>query len=203
MLALRNAAVNQLRYISTRSNALYTNLKSTESSDLEPRIHKRRNNELGASQDGGQVFHGFTYYPRHPGQQDPPYEPTKVLMVQRIHTLKHRPFWEKNICSEMGLSIDHKLSEIALVANTPTNCARLWKVKHLLRITPVTLPKGLPENGDLSGARLQDNGELTFISKLKGDAKLIESTPTTPEREFLDNETIRKRLRLNWLNPYH
>ena len=67
MFALRNAAITQLRCLSTRNIALYANLKSNESSNsyLEPVTHKRRtNNEVGVSKDGGQVFYGFTFYPR-------------------------------------------------------------------------------------------------------------------------------------------
>ncbi len=83
-------------------------------------------------------------------------------MVQRIRTLKHRPYWEKDICKHIGLSIDEKVfltlwlvyyrklthffflfkpSKTVVIANTATNCAKLWKVKHLIRITPVTFPQ--------------------------------------------------------------
>ena len=51
---------------------------------------------------------------RQPGQRDPPYEPSKVLMIERIHTLKHRPYWEKKICADLGLSIDVKVKFIKL-----------------------------------------------------------------------------------------
>lgn len=38
-----------------------------------------------------------------------------------------------------------KRSEIALIANTPAMNAMLWKVKHLIRITPITFPQGVPQ----------------------------------------------------------
>ena len=35
-------------------------------------------------------------------------------MIERIHTLKHRPYWEKKICADLGLSIDVKVKFIKL-----------------------------------------------------------------------------------------
>nr|SVE74866.1 EOG090X0EYV [Daphnia carinata] len=159
--------------------------------------------EYGFTEDGGQRFHGFTYYPRLPGQQDPPYEPSKVLMVERIRVLKHRPYWEKDVLTKLGLPMTVKSSQAVIVANTPSICAQLWKVKHLIRVTPITFPQGLPEDGDAAGARLQDNGELVFIPKLKSDA-LMAATQSKPEdrRDYLDTDTVKKHLRLKWLMPY-
>ena len=80
-------------------------------------------------------------------------------MVQRIRCLKKKPYWDKNIMTELGLNntvslfnrksfnclinVDDflkKKSTIAIVANTPPVNALLWKVKHLIKITPVTFP---------------------------------------------------------------
>lgn len=124
-----------------------------------------------------------------------------------------------------------QLSDIAIVANTPINCAKLWQVKHLVQITPVTLPQvnapghtcvvyiffltfynltltsviqGLPEDGDVSGARLQDNGELRFIPKLKSDTKMAESQSKPLESpDFMDGQTLKKHLRIKWLKPWN
>nr|SVE77290.1 EOG090X0EYV [Daphnia lumholtzi] len=143
------------------------------------------------------------YEIRFPGHQDPPYEPSKVLMVERIRDLKHRPHWEKDIIAKLGLPKEVKSSKVVIVANTPSMCAQLWKVKHLIRVTPITFPQGLPEDGDAAGALLQDNGELVFIPKLKSDA-LMAATQSKPEdrRDYLDTDTVKKHLRLKWLMPY-
>nr|SVE73861.1 EOG090X0EYV [Daphnia atkinsoni] len=164
---------------------------------------KLSNNYMSVTEDGGQRFHGFTYYPRLPGQQDPPYEPSKVLMVQRIVSLKHKPYWEKDVLEGLGLSMKTKLSKIVVVANTPSVCAQLWRVKHLIRVTPITFPQGLPDEADTAGARLQDNGELVFIPQLKSDA-VVAATQSKPEerRNYLDTDTVKKLLRLNWIKPY-
>ncbi|XP_057369426.1 uncharacterized protein LOC130690425 [Daphnia carinata] len=204
MFTLKHVFVTNCRFLSTRSSALPKSLHKTESPErVVEKTQKLRNNQIGFTEDGGQRFHGFTYYPRLPGQQDPPYEPSKVLMVERIRDLKHRPYWEKDVLTKLGLPMTVKSSQAVIVANTPSMCAQLWKVKHLIRVTPITFPQGLPEDGDAAGARLQDNGELVFIPKLKSDA-LIAATQSKPEdrRDYLDTDTVKKHLRLKWLMPY-
>nr|CAG4647453.1 EOG090X0EYV [Megafenestra aurita]SVE92693.1 EOG090X0EYV [Megafenestra aurita] len=168
---------------------------------LQKDAPKKRNNEIGPGKYGGQEFQGFTYFPRFPGQVDPEFEPPKVYMVQRIERMKFNPFWHKKLLKEFG--IDRKSSDYAIVPNTPNNCARLWKVKHLVRITPISIPQGLPEDGDMAGARLQDNGELRFIPKLKHDMLVsVNQSRTAKQPDFLDHHTLKNRLRMNWLKPW-
>nr|CAG4642092.1 EOG090X0EYV [Eurycercus lamellatus] len=175
----------------------------TQTTDLQKKSNPQhlKPGQLGFSKDGGEVYNGFTYYPRHPNQEDPSYKPTHAFMVQRIRSMKKKPYWEKDVLIRFG--IDGKSSDIAIVANTPQNCALLWKVKHITRITPITIPQGLPENGDYSGARLQDNGELVFVPKLKSYAKTTEIQSGPKENpDFMDGQTLMKHLRLKWLQPY-
>nr|CAG4646620.1 EOG090X0EYV [Macrothrix elegans] len=162
---------------------------------------KLSNNHTGFREDGGIVYQGFTYFPRFPDQTEPPHSPSKVLMVQRIRSMRKKPYWEKEILTKLG--IGGMSSDVALVANTPSNCARLWKVKHLIRVTPVTFPEGLPKDGNLSGARLQENGELRFIPSLKSvdEVAQIESRPES-NPDFMDGQTLKKHLRLKWLKPW-
>ena len=94
-------------------------------------------------------------------------------------------------------------SDIAIIPNTPQYSALLFKVKHLIRITPITLPQGIPDASDLSGARLQENGQLVFVPQLKKDAEQAElqQIQETPSNH-MDGETLRKHLRLNWIKPW-
>merc|ERR1712071_493135 len=145
------------------------------------------------------VYPGFTYYPRFPEQVDVPYEPSKVLMVQRIRCLKKKPYWDKNIMTELGLN--NTKSTIAIVANTPPVNALLWKVKHLIKITPVTFPNGIPDDGDVRGARLRENGELVFVPKLAKDADAL-GVETVVKQPRVDGETMQKYLRAKWMKPW-
>lgn len=62
----------------------------------------------------------------------------------------------------------------------------------------------MPEDGDLTGARLLENGQLTFIPKIGAPGtnniqlKLADLKP-----DHMDGETLRKQLRLKWLKPHH
>jgi len=157
--------------------------------------------QKGVTEDGGVVYHGFTYYPRFPGQEDPPYEPSKVFMVQRIKCLKGKPYWDKNLMKQLGL--DGSRSEIALIANTPAMNAMLWKVKHLIRITPITFPQGVPQEGDIGATRLLENGQLVFVPQLKADTAVAQvQAEEAPDIRHLDGETLRKHLRLKWIHPW-
>lgn len=65
---VRNVAINYCRLFSTRSNVCAASIKNIEpsKSTLQPpeADEKKSNNQLGVLDDGGQVFTGFTYYPR-------------------------------------------------------------------------------------------------------------------------------------------
>ena len=64
--------------------------------------------------------------------------------------------------------------------------------------------QGLPEDGDTNGARLQQNGQLVFIPKLKSDALQAATQPSFADRpEHMDGETLKKKLRLEWIQPYN
>nr|CAG4638095.1 EOG090X0EYV [Chydorus sphaericus] len=200
MLAIRQIVINQCRFSSSKSISPF-NATAPWALTSNPTNKPLKNNQLGFTNDGGEKYLGFTYYPRFPGKDDPPYEPTRVLMVQRIRSLKKKPRWDKELLAELGLGGIN--SNLAFIANTPNNCHKLWKVKHLVRITPVTIPQGLPEDGDFSGAQIQDNGVLKFVPKLKNDAK---NSPILlqpqDKKDFLDGETLKKELRLQWLKPF-
>ncbi|XP_046457018.1 uncharacterized protein LOC124204052 [Daphnia pulex] len=205
MLSLR-IAVASCRFLSSRSSSaasvsvVKSNPPTTTAVDS---TRKLRNNQIGVSEDGGQKFIGFSFYPRFPGQQDPPYKPSEALMIERVKGLKGRPYWEKDVMTKIGLPMTVKHSNPVIVANTPSMCAMLWKVKHLIRVTPITFPQGLPEDGDTAGARLQQNGQLVFIPKLKSDALQVATQVNFTDRpEHMDRETLKKQLRLEWIQPW-
>lgn len=55
-----------------------------------------------------------------------------------------------------------------VVKNTPTDNQRLREVKHLLKIRPLTLPQGFPENeADIQHCTIKSNGEMVFVKKIQ------------------------------------
>ncbi|KAF5274389.1 hypothetical protein FQA39_LY07269 [Lamprigera yunnana] len=143
----------------------------------------------------GIQYPGFTYYPRHPDFKDPPYEASKLFRVQRIKPLKGCPYWEKNILAEFKL--DGKQSDIAIIKNIPENNARLWRIKHLVRIVPITFPNGFPDSA--TGTYLQENGELV-VSKLlvPKEDKLLALEKFENDIKKLDGDTLRRESRKRW-----
>lgn len=83
--------------------------------------------------------------------------------------------------------------------NTPAVCLDLWKIKHLIKITPIEMPDKLPDIDTIS-TYLHENGTLLVFPKL--DEKRLKAT-----EEFMNNpkkmdpDTLVEKLRLEWLNP--
>ena len=94
------------------------------------------------------------------------------------------------------------MDDAVLVKNIPENAARLWKIKHLIQILPVTFPHGYPEDGDFSSGYLDKyTGEFFVHKNVAGDERRIQATEefiSDPLR--LDADTLIKKLRDRWLN---
>ncbi|XP_034949084.1 39S ribosomal protein L30, mitochondrial [Chelonus insularis] len=142
----------------------------------------------------------ITYYPRNADHKDPPFEPTKLLMVQRVKPYKGNPYWEKYILD--ALKLNEIASDIAIVKNIPEVCAQLWKIKHLVKITPIYLPEKLPEDSDSVQTWLLDNGKFLLAPKVdSAREKATVEFMNDPKR--LDRETLRTELRKRWQRGYN
>lgn len=87
--------------------------------------------------------------------------------------------------------------------NTPEMNARLWKVKHLIKITPIQTPDGLPEKGDYWGTYLETDGVFTISKKFLPDTKRLEATQDFEQlTKRVDKDTVDKNCRYKWLNPW-
>lgn len=150
------------------------------------------------SWEGGINYPGFTYFPR-PGEKDPPYEPSKLLMVRRIKPVKYTPYYFRVILED--LKLDDKMEDVAIVKNIPEMVAKLWKIKHLVQILPITFPHGYPEDGDFSSGYLDKHTGEFFVHKNLADERTIKATEefiSDPLR--VDADTLIKKLRDRWLN---
>lgn len=146
----------------------------------------------------GIKYPGFTYYPRRPDFQDPPYEPSKLFRVRRIKPIKGTPYWEREILKRYKL--DGKLSDISIVKNIPEVNAELWKIKHLIDIQPITFPCGLPDGKSMT--QLKENGELVVKHLSLSEERLKASDDFINDRKRLDKDTLRRHLRKVWLNGW-
>lgn len=138
-----------------------------------------------------------TYYPKNKDHVDPQFVPTKLLVVQRVKPFMGNPYWEKDILRK-HLGFDRKQGDVAIVKNTPEMCALLWKVKHLVKISPLKLPDKLPTEDDLNGTYLHENGTLYVIPKVNPvRCEATEQFVNNPKR--LNRDVIKEKLRLQWL----
>lgn len=82
-------------------------------------------------------------------------------------------------------------------------CARLWKVKHLIKITPIQTPDGLPEKEDYWGTNLDDEGVFRISKCFQPDVKRLEATEDFEKlANRVDKSTIDKNCRDKWVNPW-
>ena len=134
---------------------------------------------------------------------DPPLDQpvAKMFRVQRIKPVKGNPYWEKRILKDLGL--DGKQGEFTVVKNIPENNARLWKVKHLLKIDPITFPYGEPTSNDVKHTIVKENGECLVTKEIGAIAERCEARElfdAQPKR--LNTELLKKDARAKWTNPW-
>ncbi|KAL0279653.1 UNVERIFIED_CONTAM: hypothetical protein PYX00_001159 [Menopon gallinae] len=155
-------------------------------------------------EEGGIKYFGFTYYPRSPDFKDPPYDPTKLFLVRRIKRMKGLNPIERSIMEKLNIDgKPHKFQNIAVVKNIPEVNASLWKVKHLVKITPIRIVNGLPKDGDFKGTYLRDNGEFIVSRKVQVDPKVVEAHEKFHnDKNKFDGATMRKYLKQRWDCPY-
>lgn len=141
----------------------------------------------------------ISWFCRYPNFKDPPYEPAKLFRVQRIRPVKGNPYWEKDILK--ALKLDGKMSDVAIIKNIPEMNAKLWRIKHLVKIEPITFPDGFPK--DNRGTYLKENGELAVKKELiASETSLEKAAEFRTDSKRLDGETLRRDSRLKWLSGW-
>ena len=97
--------------------------------------------------------------------------------------MKKEHHWVKSYCDQIGLGAGHRkkfgqvvegmsihmylfvslqIGSRVFLPNLPSVCALLYKIKHVVDITPITFPKGMPEDfhPDTHGFKLTPKGEF-------------------------------------------
>ncbi|XP_046354071.1 39S ribosomal protein L30, mitochondrial-like isoform X1 [Haliotis rufescens] len=86
-------------------------------------------------------------------------EVSMLHLVQRVKPLKGRPYWERETMKT--LKLDGKMGMTYIHKNIPSVNKMLESVIHLIKITPITFPDGIPDTpDDMENCWLKDNGEL-------------------------------------------
>ncbi|CAI9738129.1 Hypothetical predicted protein [Octopus vulgaris] len=126
-----------------------------------------------------------------------PEEPSMLHMVSRVKTLKGRPQREK--ATMFALNLTGRQNEKVVLKNTPSINQMLNKVKHLIKITPITFPNGYPEEKDFEHCLLKDNGEFVIRKEIQPIEKnvLPETVPAEKERIVMDKKTLERHMLLH------
>lgn len=91
---------------------------------------------------------------------------------------------------------------VAIVKNIPENNARLWKIKHLVKVDAIRFPYGEPTKDDTNHTFLKENGECLVTQQIAIDPLRIEAADKfkdDPDR--LDKDTLQRDALMKWLNP--
>jgi len=140
------------------------------------------------------------YYP-HAGEQLPDGPPSPVLMVEKAKTEYGEPYWIKDYLIQIGLDADKKVGHKVFLPNTPSVGMILYRIKHIVRITPVTFPNGIPDNfdPDTHGYSLSAKGEFTITDVPRESP---ESIAARAEWMKIDTPQIFFYQRQQWRKPW-
>ncbi|KYQ58356.1 39S ribosomal protein L30, mitochondrial [Trachymyrmex zeteki] len=146
----------------------------------------------------GVKYEHVTYFPKRPDHVDPPFEPSKLLLVRRVKPFAGNPWWEKEMLENLGFEAKKHGDNPVIVKNTPQMCAMLWRVKHLVKIVPIKLPDKLPTADDLNGTYLHENGTFYVVPKVDPiREEAVEQFMNSVKK--LNRDIIQEKLRLKWL----
>lgn len=141
-----------------------------------------------------------TYYP-HAGEEISQEPPAPVLMVQKTKQLLGEPYWNKNFCEQIGLGDLERVGKLSFLPNTPSVGFHLFKIKHLVKITPVTFPNGMPDDfsPETHGYNLTSKGEF-IVTDRPGES--LDSIAMRADWMKVDNEQVKKEARRIWDKPW-
>ncbi|XP_077559014.1 mitochondrial ribosomal protein L30 [Haemaphysalis longicornis] len=133
------------------------------------------------------------------------WEVPKLLLVERVVDVYGTPHWERNILQLLRLAqskedkkakIRRPLGSRTIVKNTPFMCKMLWRVKHLVRVSPITFPDGEPTEVT-SGTHLSRDGVFRIVPHLRVPEQRLAEPPAHVRRKFAGQE-IAKLLHHKW-----
>ncbi|XP_058458759.1 uncharacterized protein LOC131435166 [Malaya genurostris] len=163
-----------------------------------------KHNKKYLYKDGAKV-QNIMYYPGEncPLNLHKTTEKYKLFEVRRIKSLKGCPYWEKRILRDLDL---YDSNAIAVVKNIPENNARLWKVKHLIKVSPIRFPFGEPTESDINYTFINENGDCVVVKEIRTrttrDNRMEAAIDFTKNQERMDGETLQKDSRLKWQNTW-
>ena len=149
----------------------------------------------------------MTYFP-HKGEAPWPddYEPSPVLLVKRVKQLGGQPWWHKMDCERIGLGPFTNINTVIALPNLSYYNALLYRIKHLIEITAVQFPDGVPDpkDFDAKNAKVTHDGKFLYHSKIGEEAKvLLNEGPVPADQMKMTRKTWRHEAKLSWSKPWN
>lgn len=133
------------------------------------------------------------------------WEVPKLFLVERVGDYRGTPYWERDILkllklaeskADMKAGIHRPLGSRTIVKNTPFMCKMLWRVKHLVKVNPITFPDGEPTE-IVTGTHLNRDGVFRIVPHLKVPEQRLLEPAAHMKRKFTGKE-IARVLRESW-----
>lgn len=140
------------------------------------------------------------YYP-HAGEEVNQEPPSPVLMVKKMRPCKGEPYWIKDYLEQIGLGKHEIEGKMCFLPNIPSVCLHLSKIKHMVKITPVTFPNGIPDDfsPETHGFKLTSRGEFFINDK---PMESLESIAQRADWMKIDADMISREARRHWDKPW-
>lgn len=150
-------------------------------------------------------FISMTYYP-HRGEDLSEWEkePSPVLLVQRMKTLRNQPWWHKETCEKFGLGEGTYDGKRVAVPNMSHYTQQLFTIKHLIKILPVSFPNGLPPENefDPEAVHVTYDGKFLYHPKLKERSRQIEEGEENSEHMLITHRIYSMEARKHFKKPW-
>lgn len=90
-------------------------------------------------------------------------------------------------------------SDVTIVKNIPEINSRLWKIKHLISVEPITYRYGEPTQNDVNHTFIKENGECIVTKEIAvAPERLKASDDFVNDSERLDMATLKRDALLKW-----
>lgn len=87
--------------------------------------------------------------------------------------------------------------------NIPEVNSKLWKIKHLIKVTPIQFPYGEPTKDDINYTILKENGQCWVTKKLMPKQEQIEALEQFENsKNKMDSDTLKRDSRHRWNNAF-
>lgn len=117
----------------------------------------------------------------------------KLYAVWRRRALKKKTWMEREVLEELGLESQVKREEMVVLPNTPSIVKKLWQVKHLVQMVPITFPSGEPSEEDIEHVLLKRSGEMLVTKQLEVGKPNKEHI-----KKAVTNDMIKDKVRTQW-----